>query len=282
VGQESALLLGSRVSYWASAEDSAHVVVMLHGMAADHTGLLDLAAGLHGVRVIVPDLPGFGSSDQLSGRHTLDNYAAVIEELRLHLGVDRFTLLGHSLGGSIALAYAGRYGDGLDALCLLGPVLVADNLTARLSKLYYGLSTRLSRLGTWALLTSRLAVYLSARAIFSTSDRSVRRRILRRDYATARVASPRAIRESYLSLLDTPFDQYADAIRVPTLLVTGELDRLCTPHSLTQLRQHVPSAQLTIVPTAGHLLVAEDPELTAGIVSDFLFDYQSAGLDEAA
>jgi pimeloyl-ACP methyl ester carboxylesterase len=270
VRQESVVVLGTRVAYWRSAAQHADVVMLLHGMSADHTGLLDLAAGLQGVELIAPDLPGFGRSGPLPGRHTLDGYATAVEVLRQHLGLDRFTLLGHSLGGSIALAYAGRYGTALDALCLLNPVFVADSPTARLGKLYYDLSTRLPQPWDRLLLTSRPAVYLSDRAVFTTRDRALRRRILRQDYATARLAAPRAIRESYLSLYDTPFDRYADSVTARTLLVTGAHDWLSTPQSLTRLHWRTPATRLEIVPDAGHLLPAEQPELVAGLVDRFL------------
>jgi pimeloyl-ACP methyl ester carboxylesterase len=280
--QESAVVLGNRVVYWRSAAEHADVVLLLHGLSSDHSGLLDLAARLHEVTVIAPDLPGFGRSALLSGPHTLDGYAAVLEELRQHLELERFTLLGHSLGGSIALAYAGRYGRALDGLCLLNPVFVADSPTARLAKLYFDLSTRLPRPWDRLLLTSRPAVYLSDRAVFTTRDRAVRRRILRQDYATARMAVPRAIRESYLSLCDTPFDRYAGAVTTRTLLVTGAHDRLSTPQSLTRLPWRTPGTRLEIVPDAGHLLPAEQPELTAGLVNRFLADGRLSPVSEAS
>jgi pimeloyl-ACP methyl ester carboxylesterase len=281
--QESAVVLGTPMAYWRSAAEHADVVMLLHGLSADHTGLLDLAAGLPGVTIVAPDLPGFGRSAPLPGRHTLDSYATVVEELRQHLGLGRFTLLGHSLGGSIALAYAGRYGTALDGLILLNPVFVADSPTARLGKLYYDMSTRLPGLWYRALLTSRLAVYLSNRAVFTTRDRTVRRRILRQDYVTARLAVPRAIRESYLSLYHTPFDRYADSVTARTLLVTGALDWLSTPQSLTRLHWRAPATRLEIVPEAGHLLPAEQPELAAGLVARFLAEGRLSPLtDDAA
>jgi len=274
--RESFVFRGARVDYWRSAERHENAVVLLHGLGADHRGLLDMAATLTGVTVIAPDLPGFGSSDPMPGPHTLDNFAAVVEELRRHLGLARFTLLGHSLGGTIALAYAGRYGSALDALCLLNPMFVADGPTARLGKFYYDLSTWLpSPLGR-LLLTSRPVIYLSDRAIFTTADAALRRRVLRLDYDTARMTTPKAIRESYQSLRDTPIDQYAEGVLVPTLLLTGALDRLATPRVLTLLHRLVRSSRLEIVETGGHLLPVEEPEMVAGLVDAFLAESRAA------
>ncbi len=85
---------------------------MLHGLGADHRGLLDLAAGVSGFRIVVPDLPGFGHSDPLPARHTLRHYARAIDGLRQRLGVSRMALLGHSFGADVALAYASRLSGG--------------------------------------------------------------------------------------------------------------------------------------------------------------------------
>jgi pimeloyl-ACP methyl ester carboxylesterase len=269
--EESALVLGTRLAYWRSTVDHDDVVVLLHGLLSDHTGLLDLAADLHGVTIVIPDLPGFGRSAPLRGPHSMDGYASALEELRQHLGLARFTLLGHSLGGSIALAYAGRYPTALDALCLLNPVFMPDTRTARLGKLYYDRCARLPRPLDRLLLTSRLAVYLSDRAVFTTKDRAIRRRTLRQDYATARMATIRAVRESYLSIFDTPFDRYAAAVTARTLLVTGEHDWMSTPRLLSRLPWgNADSTHVEIVADAGHLIPAEQPKLAARLVNRFL------------
>lgn len=268
--RDSFVFQGARVAYWKSAERHRDVVMVLHGLGADHLGLLDMAARLPGTTVVAPDLPGFGRSDPLTGPHTLDNYAAMIEELRRHLGLARFTLLGHSLGGSIAFAYAGRYGPALDALCLLNPMFAVDGPTARLAKVYYDLSTWLPGPLGRLLLTSRPMIYMSDRAVFTTADTAVRRRILRMDYATAKAATPRAIRESYLSLRDTALDRVAGSVAVPTLLLTGALDRLSTPRALTRLHRLIPGSHLEIVANGGHLLPVERPALIAEMVDTFL------------
>lgn len=274
--RESFVFRGARVDYWQSAEKHDNTVVLLHGLGADHRGLLEMAAGLSGVTIVAPDLPGFGSSDPMPGPHTLDNNAAVVEGLRRHLGLAHFTLLGHSLGGSIALAYAGLYGSALDALCLLNPMVVADGPTALLGKLYYDLCTWLPAPLGRLLLTSRPIIYLSDRAIFTSADAALRRRVLELDYAAAKVASPRAIRESYVSLRDTPIEHYADSVLVPTLLVTGALDRLSTPRVLTRLHELIRSSRMEIAPSGGHLLPVEEPETVAGLVDAFLAGSRAA------
>lgn len=261
---------GIELTFWLYGAPRGQPLVMLHGLGSDHTGLLDVAARLPGMRLIVPDLPGFGHSPPLPVGHTLHRYASVLDGLRRRLGLSRFALLGHSLGADIALTYASTYRAAVSALCLLNPVLKAHGRAARFAQFYYdvcaGLPAALSR----PLLISRAAVYLSDRAMFTTRDPLIRRRILRRDYATARLADPHAIQDSFLSIRDAPFDRYAQRLRVRTLLVTGTRDVLSTPASLAALHWHRPYPELKVLGGAGHLLPIEQPDRIADLVRRFL------------
>jgi pimeloyl-ACP methyl ester carboxylesterase len=272
---ESDTIEGVRLAYWRTTGNHATTLMMLHGMGSDHRGLSELSALLD-VGIVAPDLPGYGRSEPFRGRHSLSRYAAAIEQLRCRLGLTRFTLLGHSLGASIAMVYANRYGSSLDALCLLNPVTDAATPAAWMGRLYFGVSGRLPQALARVLLTSRPAVYLSDRALFTSDDWATRRRILHQDYVTARMAAPRAISEGYLSLAQTPFDRCAAAIQTRTLLLTGDRDPLCTPGSLYRLQRGMPRADVAIVRNAGHLLPVEVPAAGAGAINRFLLDGASA------
>lgn len=256
--------------YWEQGLAGARTLVMLHGLAADHRGLLDLAAGLGGFRIIVPDLPGFGSSGPLPVRHTLRQYARVLDGLREHLGLDRFALLGHSFGADVALAYASCYPVAVSDLCLLNPVLGTDNVVTRLGALYSRFCAALPRSLARPLLSNRVLVYLQDWLTFTTPDPAIRRRILGQDYVTARLADPRAVNESVLSLQEAPFERYARSIRARTLLVSGTHDRLAPPASLTRLSWRQTEPELRVVPGSGHLLPVEQPGRVAAIVQEFL------------
>lgn len=68
-----------------------------------------------------PDLRGFGSARALSGPYTVDAYADDVAGLIAQLGFERYIVIGHSMGGKIALALAARRPEGLEALVLLAP-----------------------------------------------------------------------------------------------------------------------------------------------------------------
>jgi pimeloyl-ACP methyl ester carboxylesterase len=245
-------------------------VLLLHGLGGDHRGLRELADALDGVDVVVPDLPGYGASPPMAVPHTLENYAAEIERLRLSLGLDRFVLAGHSLGASISLVYAARHGSALDGLVLLNPVSEATGPTAWLGKLYYRIGSWLPPRAARFWLCSKPAVYLADAFVIVTKDKARRRWILDMDYENYRNASVPAMTEAFLSYFDTEFGELAESITVPTLVVTGTRDGIAPVDAVTALAARIPDSDLVIEPGAGHLFPAEDPTRAAELLTAFL------------
>lgn len=105
-------------------------IVLVHGGCMSHrvwdsqvTALLDA-----GYRVVTPDLRGHGDSDKPVSPYTAEMYAADLASLADALELDSFTLVGWSLGATIALAFARGYPDRLDGL-----VLVSSNIFERIA-----------------------------------------------------------------------------------------------------------------------------------------------------
>ena len=95
------------------------VVVLLHGFAEDGASWDNLAAPLSAhCRLIIPDLPAISSIEDL---------AAAIKTLLDHLGIGKCIMIGHSMGGYIALAFAEKYPDRLAALGLFHSTAYPDN-----------------------------------------------------------------------------------------------------------------------------------------------------------
>jgi pimeloyl-ACP methyl ester carboxylesterase len=255
--ETSTTAFGTRMAYWRRPGITADPVVLLHGLGADHGSLLELASMLPGRTFIALDLPGFGSSEPLPVPHSVENYLTVLDGLQRRLGYTSFDLVGHSLGANIGLAYASRRPHGLRRLALLHPVIEARGVMAWLTKSYYEVCAVLPRSLARLLLTSKPVVYLGDIAMLTTRDRQWRRQYLRQDYRTARRANVRAMTESYRSLARAPYLDYAAEVSAETLLVTGALDELATPVSVTNLHRRIKGSSLVVVPEAGHLYPGE-------------------------
>lgn len=256
--------------YWQLDRGAKDTVLCLHGLGGDHRGLVDLATGLTDVNVVIPDLPGYGESVPLADVHSLVNYADAIARLRAELGLGTCHLLGHSLGASIALVHAARHGAGLRSLALLNPVSTASNATATLGKMYYRTAAALPGALARFWLASKPAVWVSDAFVIKTRDRARRRWILEQDYENYRRASVPAMIESFLSYFETPFDEHAAALTMPTLLVTGTRDGIAPVGAVERLAGRVRSASLRVVDGAGHLVPMEEPDRVAELVNGFL------------
>ena len=101
---------------WAGPGDP---VVMLHGLLDSSEGWTDVAERLPCARIAV-DLPGFGYSDAPL-RGSIGGYARDVAEALELLGVQRYTLIGHSLGGAVAAALAELSPEQVGALLLVAP-----------------------------------------------------------------------------------------------------------------------------------------------------------------
>jgi pimeloyl-ACP methyl ester carboxylesterase len=103
-------------------------VVLIHGFGEDGTiWQYQVAALQTAYRLIVPDLPGSGQSPLPDKPLTIESMAESIMELLTAKNINRCTLIGHSMGGYIALALAEKYPDKVDALVLFHSTAFADS-----------------------------------------------------------------------------------------------------------------------------------------------------------
>lgn len=104
---------------------SGEALVLLHGFGEDHRIWEQLAPALTAYRVILPDLPGTGSSP-FDERLSIESMAEAVKELLDAIGIDRCVIIGHSMGGYVALAFAEQWGDRLNGLGLFHSTAYAD------------------------------------------------------------------------------------------------------------------------------------------------------------
>jgi pimeloyl-ACP methyl ester carboxylesterase len=108
---------------------SGPAVVLLHGFAEDGATWDNLAGPLSAhCHLIIPDLPGSGrSSAFLTPDLSMDDLAAAVKALLDHLGIDKCIMIGHSMGGYITLAFAGKYPERLSAFALFHSTAYPDS-----------------------------------------------------------------------------------------------------------------------------------------------------------
>lgn len=104
-------------------------VMLVHGFGEDGNVWQNLTEELQkDYELVVPDLPGSGKSEMLQGERFLTDYAAVLEAIATQeFGKESFTMIGHSMGGYITLAYAEEYKNRLNAFGLFHSSAYADS-----------------------------------------------------------------------------------------------------------------------------------------------------------
>ena len=118
--KESFLKIGDATVYVSDSEKGEKCVVLLHGYLeslrvwADFVGLLT-----DKVRVVAIDIPGHGRSSNIAPVHTMELMADVVAGVLDALQIDKVTLVGHSMGGYISLAFCAAYAERLEGLVLL-------------------------------------------------------------------------------------------------------------------------------------------------------------------
>lgn len=212
-------------------------LVYLHGVGDTGTSLPVLTALASKYKVIRPDHPGFNESDRL-GVEDVADIAIVHREVLDRLGVDRFVLVGSSLGGWVATELALLAPERVSALYLIGPA---------------GLKGRESGPDIFTMSpeeTLRATIYdpdLRRAAQRSSADPVVTSRRLARNYATAyRIAS-----SPYMH--DPALPARARDLRLDTRVVWGAKDGIIPVTVAEQWAALWPHARISVIDGAGHL-----------------------------
>ncbi len=108
---------------------SGPALVLLHGFLESSTIWKELIPDLkEKYTIICMDLPGHGKSGNLSEIHSMELMAEVLYELLTHLNIATCKLVGHSMGGYVALAFAESYPHAVDTLVLLNSTPLSDSI----------------------------------------------------------------------------------------------------------------------------------------------------------
>ncbi len=244
-----ALVHGERMAY--TDEGEGPPLLFVHGFPLNGdcwSKQLDAFKSTN--RVLTPDLPGFGASGPLVGSATMARYAEDLFTLCQHLETGPVVMVGHSMGGYIALAFARSYPLFLRGLVLVSTKAAADAPAVAATR--RETATKVQGGGFGALVKGLMPKMLSARPSNPGLDQAVRNIMW--------TSSPHGVVAALLGMADRPDQRgHLDELRMPTLVVTGADDTLVPPGEAAELARGIPGAELVMIPEAGHLVAYEQP-----------------------
>jgi pimeloyl-ACP methyl ester carboxylesterase len=267
---------GGTTAYWEYGPADAHTtLIAVHGFRGEHHGLEPVVAHLPGVRVISPDLPGFGETPPLPGvTHDLAAYVGWLRGF-VDAVAPGAVILGHSFG-SIVVAAAVAEGMPAPLVILVNPIGAPAlegprGVLTRLAIFYYWAGARLpARLGD-ALLRNRVIVRVMSISMAKTKDRDLRAFIHdQHDTYFSRFADRDMLRDAFVTSVSHDVSQFAERVAQPTLLIAAERDDITPIEAERRLAKKFPDAELVEIPDVGHLIHYETPALAAEAIRRFL------------
>lgn len=270
-------LHGQEITY-RIAGDSGPVIVLLHGIAGSSATWEHVMPRLaSNATVIAPDLLGHGQSAKPRGAdYSLGGYASGLRDLLVALGHGRATLVGHSLGGGIALQFVYQYPERCERLALVGAgglgrdvhgLLRAAALpgaewilplmcTPRVCGAGNALGKALGRFGLRPG-TDAAEMWL---CYTSLADPDARRAFLRTLRGVVDVGGQRLSATDRLYL----------AAQLPTLLIWGDRDTIIPSAHARTAQELLPGSRLEVFPWTGHFPHRQEPLRFVEVLTDFL------------
>jgi pimeloyl-ACP methyl ester carboxylesterase len=269
-------VLGGVTAFWEYGDtDAATTVVAVHGFRGEHHGLEPVVAHLEGVRVISPDLPGFGETLPIPGRrHDLELYADWLTAFA-GAAAPEAVILGHSFG-SIVSAAAVAAGLETPALILVNPIGAPAlegprGILTRLAVFYYWAGAHLPAALGEGLLRNGAIVRGMSIAMAKTRDPQLRRFVhAQHDAYFSRFADRDVLHDAFVTSVSHDVRAFAPRIAQPTLLIAAQKDDITPIEAERELVTLFPSAELVEIADVGHLIHYETPAAAAAAVTRFL------------
>lgn len=240
---------GGRVLVFEGGNPDGPSVVLVHGIGKDASGAwAELIGELKDdYRILAFDLPGFGRSSAGNHLYSPDRYARVLWKLVDSFSDEPVHLVGHSLGGAIALRFAGRYPGRIEHLYVIGVPGILHKAA------YTGFLTHLG--------VSKVDQFLDR-----LGDRLIRKLIRKVPVSDDILASPR-MRENFLggdpqriaglAVAETDFSSTLSQIKRPVSVFWGTEDKLAPMRTARLLAATLPGRDLSVFEGAGHAPMLE-------------------------
>lgn len=247
------------------SEGSGDAVVLLHGFPLTREIWNAQASHLAKThRVIRPDLRGMGRSNAPYGPYLMETLAGDVAAVLDALSIDRAAIVGHSLGGYVALAFARMYTERLTRLALVCSRLRADDPNAAIAR-----NELADRMEEEDALEPAIEAYVPV--LFAPETFAADRPLVDGAAAVARENSVRGSAGILRGMAQrAASDDMAGDLDVPVLVVAGRLDQVVSLKEAEEIAEAFPQGRLEVMERSGHLPMLEEPERLGEVLAAFL------------
>lgn len=226
-------------------------LVLLHGFPLDHHLWSEVVPLLEDTfDIIVPDLRGFGNSTMIDAPHSIDDYASDIASLLDHLNIQKAAIVGHSMGGYVALAFARLHPERVSGLGLVSSQVLADAPERKEGRYKSAADVDSNGIGS----------VVEAMAPKFTNDERLQayaRASMERQQPTAYIGALKAMAERIDST------SLLSSFHFPVVVIHGDADSLIPIERAREVKAALPQAYLMEIPGVGHMPMMEAKEKTA-------------------
>ncbi len=233
-------------------------LLIVHGAGGGAVGWLNNLPELcRHFTVYIPDLPGFGLSQPINGEQGIDEFVDFVNSFTERLGLNSFYLVGHSLGGAIAMRYAVKHQDKIKKLVIVNGVGVGKDLAP------------------WVRLTTRSAICRPVGLVIVNLFKAVKWII--KKLSNSVPINPLPLASVLLGASMAVFAKEADsmilklaALAIPLLVVWGAKDKILPVSNAYSASSLHPDCRLHIFENGGHSAYSRESKQFAALLADFL------------
>ena len=261
---EKFIMAGDTPLHICDSEEGEKVVVLLHGYLENMLVWDDFVPLLYkDVRVVTLDIPGHGLSVVNGEIHTMDYLAHVVAAALDKLGIERATIVGHSMGGYVALAFAEQCAECTESLVLLHSTPYADSDEKKKNR---EREISIIRSGK-----KEMLVHTAAEAGFAPENRNRFRTEIEDLEQTIYLTEDAGI----IALLNGMMERKAQsdmlhALGKPILFILGRKDGYIVPEVAEKMVAEHPEAEVVWLENSGHMGFIEEAKTCASALLDFV------------
>ncbi|MDP2820908.1 MAG: alpha/beta hydrolase [bacterium] len=195
-----------------------------------------------GFRIIIPDLPGFGESSNLATPWSLDNFVDLIDKFTEFLKIDKFYLLGHSFGGSLAIKSSLRFPYKIEKMFLVASSGIRKK-TLKKKILFF---------------SSKIFKIFSFLPFYQFFRKAFYKFIIRKtDYVNIKDS---VVKETFLKITKEDLTGLLEFINLPTIIIWGNKDDFTPVKDAYLMNKKIANSKLILIEGADHYLYRKMPE----------------------